>query len=426
MTQPNRLGVTKEQPVAPTNIRVAADLCHQTHCISADTQNKEVFAIFDSDASLRSLPVVDGQKIVGLINRDRFMSSMAKPFHWELYSKKRCTKMMDDNPVVVDADLAIHDVANLLLGNGDGDRGSLSDGFVVARGGVLLGTGYTRDVLATLLDHEREASAELRDHHERLSEIVEERTRDLTRAKQVAEHANRAKSEFLTNMSHELRTPLHAVLAFAEFGTQKSAEGPRDKLAQYFARIHESAERLTRLVNDLLDLSKLEADKVELKFSPIDLCQLADRALTEFGALAAQRNIELRIEKNVASAPMICDGPRIVQVLANILGNALKFSIEGSCVRLFLGPIHRESISHEGAPTGYRLQVFDKGPGIPEQELEDIFERFTQSSNTRTGAGGTGLGLPISREIIRLHKGHIRASNNPDGGACFTIELPVG
>jgi signal transduction histidine kinase len=409
--------MTKEKALSrkPSNIQIAADLCQTTRCIPTGTQNREVFAIFNADPTLQSLPVVDDKSICGLINRERFMGRMAKRFHWELYGKKRCVKMMDVDPLVVDAETSISEIANLLLGNGEARV--LSDSFVIARGGVLLGIGYTSGVLSTLLQHERQASAELRLHHDRLSELVEERTRDLMLAKQAAEQANRAKSEFLTNMSHELRTPLHAVLAFAKFGSDKSAEGSRDKLGQYFARINESAERLTRLVNDLLDLSRLDAVTLVLNRVPADLGELAGQALAKAIPLAAQRQIELRLTKEVKLAPICCDIKRVHQMLAHILGNAIKFSGEGSRVVLHISAY----LSDNPSVAGYQLEIIDQGPGIPEGELDSIFERFTQSSKTRTGAGGSGLGLPISREIMRLHQGHITASNHAAGGACFLM-----
>jgi signal transduction histidine kinase len=151
------------------------------------------------------------EKIVGLINRERFMGHMAGHFHWEVYGKKCCTKLMDPEIVVVEAEPEIREVANLLLVSGKNRM--LLENFIVSRDGIYLGTGYSSDVLATLLDLERDASDQLRQHRDHLSSMVDERTHELLLAKQAAEQANRAKSEFMTNMSHEFRTPLHAILA---------------------------------------------------------------------------------------------------------------------------------------------------------------------------------------------------------------------
>ena len=135
--------------------------------------------------------------------------------------------------------------------------------------------------------------------------------------------------------------------------------------------------------------------------------------MAEFAALAEQRNIQLQQINEVDVAMIRCDVQRTHQVVANILGNAIKFTAQGSPVlmRLCTGD------------SGYRLDVVDQGPGIPPDELDSIFERFTQSTKTRTGAGGTGLGLPISKEIMRLQQGRVTARNNDGGGACFSIDF---
>ena len=401
-------------------IRVAADLCHPALCITADTKNIDVFAIFERDTSIQILPVLDDNKIIGLINKERFMGQMAGRFHWEVYSKKRCTKMMDDKPIVVEASMPIREVANLLLGSGI--KNALSESFIIERSGKILGTGFTSDVLATLLAYEQEAAEELRQHRDHLSEMVEERTRDLMLAKVAAEKANQAKSEFLTNMSHELRTPLHAMLAFSGFGIQKINAGSREKLGQYFLHIKESAERLTHLVNDLLDLSKLEAGKITLNPVITNLGDLVLQVISEFDALSAQKNIEMHHHFDSELALISCDIERIHQVLTNIIGNAIKFSPASTRVSICLITLIKET-SNSPMDQRIELRIIDQGPGIPDAELDTIFDRFIQSSKTRSGAGGTGLGLPISREIMRLHRGSISASNNPDRGACFSIKF---
>jgi len=246
----------------------------------------------------------------------------------------------------------------------------------------------------------------------------------LTRAKEEAERANQAKSEFLANMSHELRTPLHAILAFSRFGCEKYNTATPEKLGNYFSSISDSGNRLSRLVNDLLDLSKLDAGRMGMDFCETDLCSLVRTAIDEFSALATQRGIELVFETGIQRQIVWCDSVRAHQVLANVLSNAIKFSPDGAKVHIRIRRPSEEERKSSLA-VGILLQVIDQGPGIPEDEMESIFDRFTQSSKTRTGAGGTGLGLPISREIMRLHQGYIKACNNPEIGSCFTIGFLV-
>lgn len=405
------------------SVRLAADLSHETRCVEEETLNSEVYRIFEKHPKLHSLPVTDKNRVVGLINRDFFMTQMAGRFHWEIYSKKRCSKMMEETPLVIEADTPIPEVAGRLLEAGSPNI--LVDSFVIARDGQLLGIGYTSDVMAVLLGQEQEAAAELRRHHQRLTAMVEERTHDLLQAKLAAEQAYRAKSDFLANISHELRTPLHAVLAFSRMGLEKAADIPRDKLARYFKHVVDSAYRLSELVQELLDMSALDAGNAQMKSTSVDICQLTEQVIADSSALAANRQITLENEARTESAFVIGDPERLSQVLRNVVGNAIKYSPPASQVRIQSRWKYAANADESSLPSALVVHVVDHGPGIPEGELERIFERFTQSSATHTGAGGKGLGLAISREIMRLHGGSITARNNPEGGACFVIEFPV-
>jgi signal transduction histidine kinase/CHASE1-domain containing sensor protein len=286
------------------------------------------------------------------------------------------------------------------------------------RGESILNSGILSDI------HEaRLADDELRRHRDDLAGLVAERTasaeqarQDAERAREAAERANYSKSEFLANMSHELRTPMHAILSFASFGVEKSGRAEREKLTHYFANIQKSGTRLLMLLNDLLDLSKLEAGKMDMNLQSADPAALLREAVIEAEALAGQGGVRLELQVPPQALAARLDAPRVLQVIRNLLSNAIKFSPSGGTVRL-------ELAAEAG---GIAVTVSDEGVGIPEGELEAVFDKFVQSSKTKTGAGGTGLGLAICREIVQAHGGSIVASNHPPPrrGAAFVMRLP--
>lgn len=245
-------------------------------------------------------------------------------------------------------------------------------------------------------------------------------TDELLAAKDEAERAGDAKSQFLANMSHELRTPMHAIMSFSKLGLERLGAGDLEKLAKYFGNIRESGERLTTLLNDLLDLSKFEAGRMELNLQPADVGQIIDECLTEFEPLLAAKSLHAELALAPDAPRASVDRVRIGQVLRNLLSNAIKFSPAGGGIRLALTAVN----TPVGDVPSLRLVVEDEGVGVPEDELESIFDKFIQSSKTRSESGGTGLGLAICREIIAAHGGVIRAIRRPTAGMTFEVLLP--
>jgi signal transduction histidine kinase len=243
---------------------------------------------------------------------------------------------------------------------------------------------------------------------------VQQQTADLRVAKEAAERANAAKSEFLANMSHELRTPLHAILSFARFGVRGDASLDPQKAHGYFQRIEASGHTLLDLLNDLLDLSKLEANAVTLNIETVLLRSIVMDTVEELKVLAREKGVTIHVLQPVGDFTIQGDRARLSQVVRNLISNAIKFTPQGGEIEVAI-----EETEYRGT-----LSIHDNGPGIPDDECECVFDRFVQSKQTKSGAGGTGLGLSICSEIVHLHGGSICAVPTHEHGAHIQVSLP--
>ena len=241
--------------------------------------------------------------------------------------------------------------------------------------------------------------------------------RELERAAvNAAENANKVKSEFLANMSHELRTPLNAVIGFSEVLRERLFGELNEKQSEYVNDIHSSAEHLLSLINDILDLSKVEAGSMELELTTFNVATVIDYALTLIRERAARHGITLEHTDALDLPDISADERKFKQILLNLLSNAVKFTPEGGRVRVAARAV-------DGA---VEVSVSDTGIGLAPQDLEAVFDKFRQVGRSSLGkAEGTGLGLALTREFVELHGGKIWVTSELDKGSTFTFLLPM-
>jgi signal transduction histidine kinase len=230
------------------------------------------------------------------------------------------------------------------------------------------------------------------------------------------EVANRHKSEFLANMSHELRTPLNAIIGFSEVLGERYFGELTEKQDEYVKDIHASGRHLLSLINDILDLSKVEAGRMELDVTQFELKAAIENAMTLVKERAQRDHIRLGLEIGAELGEIRADERKLKQILLNLLSNAVKFTPAGGTVNV---TAKRNGNSAE-------ISVADTGPGIAAEDHAAVFEEFKQVGSDRTRkAEGTGLGMPLAKRFAELHGGGIRLESAPGRGSTFTLHLPL-
>jgi len=291
-----------------------------------------------------------------------------------------------------------------------------------------------RDELAILIDafnemlaQIQENEAALRKAHDELEQRVQERTAELEsakgeleafsvsilQAKEELERASKFKDQFLSTMSHELRTPLNAVLGFSDLLTEERYGSLNDRQQRYVAHIHTGGKHLLRLINDILDLSKIEAGRLQLAIESVPVRTSFAEVADAMRPLAEKKSHSLVVNAS-KELSVRADAVRFKQVLMNLIGNAIKFTPEGGTIELAgrqLGEV-------------VRVEVRDSGPGIPPEEQQRIFEAFYRLNQTEKMVEGTGLGLAITKRLVELHGGHLGLESQQGSGSCFYFTLP--
>ncbi|MBO6763906.1 ATP-binding protein [Maricaulis sp.] len=384
--------------------RLVRDVMTDAPVVSPDTSGEFVYDLFSDDKDLLVVAVVQDGQPLGLVSRDRFFVKMADRHGRALFSKRPVTFLMNKDPLLVEASTPIAELNMLIVR----DRPSaLMEGFLITRNGEYSGVG-------TALDLFRETSRESAERSHKLSALAEQ----LGHARIEALAASKAKSEFLATMSHEIRTPLNGVLGVAQLlmSTELNAEQ-----SEFVRVINDSGQILLRLLNDVLDLSKIEAGKMDLDIQVFDPHRMAADARTLWQARAREKAIGFSIEVQAGKDDRFEGDPvRLKQVLFNLVSNAIKFTETGSVdVEMGFHAIGRRR--HV-----MRVEVRDTGCGVPEAAQPKLFSAFTQADAETTRAhGGTGLGLTICKRLVELMGGTIGFRTTAGQGSTFWFEVPL-
>ncbi|MGD2032535.1 MAG: response regulator [Gammaproteobacteria bacterium] len=264
----------------------------------------------------------------------------------------------------------------------------------------------------------QQKNRELEEHSAMLEDTVARRTEELKHAMEAAEAANQAKSGFLANMSHELRTPMNAIIGYSEMLMEDAEDDGNEAAADDLKKIHSAGTHLLSLINDVLDLAKIEAGRMDILLEDFDIPEMVKSVVSTIETLVKKNGNRLRIEVEDDIGEMRADLTKVRQGLFNLLSNAAKFTHNGD-----IGL----SVMSERDDDGdwVRMSVSDSGIGIPEEKIEHVFDEFSQADETTTrDYGGTGLGLPISRRFCQMMGGDITVTSVVGEGSTFTIRLP--
>jgi PAS domain S-box-containing protein len=276
--------------------------------------------------------------------------------------------------------------------------------------------GFRVSAIIRDVTERKQAEQKMKALHETFAQELSATNQQLELRNREVERANRLKSEFLASMSHELRTPLHTIIGFSELLTEELKGPLNNDQKRFIGHIHRDSLHLLELINEVLDLSKIEAGRLELHAETFEIAAAMDETLSSIRALAAPKSIS--VERRVASGiSLYADRVRFKEILYNLLSNAVKFTPDG-------GRVWIETAAEAGSMLS--VSVVDTGIGIAAEEQESVFDKFYQVGPTTKGVReGTGLGLAITKRLVDQHGGRLSVESEPGKGSRFTFTLPL-
>lgn len=361
-----------------------------------------IATVFEEQINLPGILVMDGPRFVGMVSRQKFYEHLGRPYGVALFMRRAIHELLDVlnvEPLILPYTCSIDEAVKTALNR---EPGLIYEPVVVEFEDFSL---HLLDLHVLLLAQNQ------------LLTLANSRVQE---QKEAAESANRAKSQFLANMSHELRTPLNAIIGYSEMLQEEAHDLEQEEFIPDLQKIQKAGQHLLALINDILDLSKIEAGKMELYVETFEISHMLQEVVSTVKPLVELKSNQLEIQLDDQLGSMHSDLTKVRQVLFNLLSNAAKFTEQGT-IRL---EATREPVDGQEY---LRFRVTDTGIGMSPEQLGRLFQTFSQAdASTTRKYGGTGLGLAISQKFCQMLNGDIQVESEPGKGSTFTVSLATG